>query len=98
MMRDNPLGKIPTLVREDDRVFDSVVLCEYLDGRYGTGNLFPQDSGRALARAAPECARRRHAGHAEPLARGAREARGGAHPGMARDLRSDDPQANSNFK
>jgi glutathione S-transferase len=51
-MRDNPLGKIPTLVLEDDRVlFDSAVICEYLDGRYGTGNLFPQDSGRALARA-----------------------------------------------
>ena len=26
-------------------MFDSAVIREYLDGRYGTGNLFPQDPG-----------------------------------------------------
>ena len=31
-MADNPLSKIPTLVREDGSVlFDSVVICEYLN-------------------------------------------------------------------
>ena len=32
VMRDNPLGKIPTLVTDDGRtLFDSIVICEYLD-------------------------------------------------------------------
>ena len=41
LMVDNPLSKIPTLVREDDStLFDSVVICEYLNDRAG-GSLFP---------------------------------------------------------
>lgn len=41
IMAVNPLSKIPTLVREDGSVlFDSVVICEYLDERAG-GTLFP---------------------------------------------------------
>lgn len=41
IMADNPLSKIPTLVREDGLVlFDSVVICEYLDELAG-GSLFP---------------------------------------------------------
>ncbi|HSV46412.1 MAG TPA: glutathione S-transferase [Ramlibacter sp.] len=41
LMAVNPLSKIPTLVREDGSVlFDSVVICEYLDHR-GGGTLFP---------------------------------------------------------
>jgi len=41
IMAVNPLSKIPTLVREDSSVlFDSVVICEYLDERAG-GTLFP---------------------------------------------------------
>ena len=32
VMRDNPLGRIPTLILDDGRVFhESVVICEYLD-------------------------------------------------------------------
>ena len=42
-MAVNPLSKIPTLVREDGSVlFDSVVICEYLDTLAG-GVLFPAE-------------------------------------------------------
>lgn len=42
IMAANPLSKIPTLVRPDGSVlFDSVVICEYLDALAG-GRLFPQ--------------------------------------------------------
>lgn len=41
LMADNPLSKIPTLVRPDGLVlFDSVVICEYLNDLAG-GKLFP---------------------------------------------------------
>lgn len=43
IMAVNPLSKIPTLVREDGSVlFDSVVICEYLNAR-GGGDLFPTE-------------------------------------------------------
>ena len=45
IMADNPLSKIPTLVREDgSTLFDSVVICEYLDDMAG-GELFPRQGG-----------------------------------------------------
>ena len=38
----NPLGKIPALVRDDGSVlFDSPVICEYLDAQFGGGRLLP---------------------------------------------------------
>ncbi len=41
VMRDNPLGRIPTLILDDGRVFhDSLLICEYLDSLHA-GNLFP---------------------------------------------------------
>lgn len=41
LMRDNPLSKIPTLLLDDGRtLFDSVVICEYLNDR-AKGTLFP---------------------------------------------------------
>ena len=41
IMADNPLSKIPTLVREDGAtLFDSIVICEYLNDQAG-GALFP---------------------------------------------------------
>lgn len=41
LMQDNPLSKIPTLVLPDGAtLFDSAVICEYLD-RLGGGTLFP---------------------------------------------------------
>lgn len=42
LMRTNPLGKIATLVLDDGRVmFDSIVICEYLDSLNGGPPLFP---------------------------------------------------------
>ena len=38
----NPVGKIPALVREDEpAIYDSRVICRYLDDRFGAG-LYPQ--------------------------------------------------------
>lgn len=42
----NPLGKVPVLVCDDDTVlFDSSVICEYLDGLHEGRKLFPVDPG-----------------------------------------------------
>jgi glutathione S-transferase len=42
LRRDNPLGKIPTLVTDDGKpVFDSRVILEYLDHIAGGGKLIP---------------------------------------------------------
>ncbi len=42
LMRDNPLSKIPTLVLENGfALFDSAVICEYLDD-LAKGTLFPK--------------------------------------------------------
>ena len=43
ILADNPIGKIPTLVLPDGTVlYDSGVICEYLDALAG-GGLFPKD-------------------------------------------------------
>ena len=46
--RDNPLGKVPTLIAEDGTaLFDSPVICEYLDTLHKGARLFPDaDDGR----------------------------------------------------
>lgn len=42
LARDNPLGKIPTLVLEDGTsLFDSRVICEYLDGLHEGERMIP---------------------------------------------------------
>ena len=44
---DNPIGKIPTLVRDDRAaLYDSRVICEYLDSLHDGTRMFP-DSGDA---------------------------------------------------
>jgi glutathione S-transferase len=44
LRRDNPLGKIPTLVLEDGTViYDSRVILEYLDMRAGGGRILPKE-------------------------------------------------------
>lgn len=52
IMGDNPLSKIPTMTLENgEPIFDSVVICEYLDDLAGGGRLFPAhgpDRWRAL--------------------------------------------------
>lgn len=56
LMADNPLNKIPTLVLDDGvALFDSRVICEYLDGLGGRPALFPSagaERWRALRRQA----------------------------------------------
>ncbi len=43
IMLDNPLNKIPTLVLDNGQaLFDSRVICEYLNARH-SGNLFPSE-------------------------------------------------------
>lgn len=43
VMRDNPLGRIPTLILDDGRVFhDSLLICDYLSS-LRAGKLFPQN-------------------------------------------------------
>jgi glutathione S-transferase len=42
LMKDNPLSKIPTMVMDDGSpLFDSRVICEYLDTLHGGPRLFP---------------------------------------------------------
>lgn len=42
VMRDNPLGRIPTLMLDDGRVlYDSIVICEYFDSLERGPALFP---------------------------------------------------------
>jgi len=51
LMRENPLSKIPTLVLDDGTVlYDSPVICEYLDALDGAPKLFPrQPKARIIA-------------------------------------------------
>jgi glutathione S-transferase len=47
---ENPLMKIPALVTDDGEVlFDSPVICEYLDSLAGGGKLFPASKARWTA-------------------------------------------------
>ena len=49
VMRDNPLGRIPTLILDDGRVFhESLLICEYLNSLHA-GTLFPQGEPRWTA-------------------------------------------------
>jgi glutathione S-transferase len=44
LMKDNPLSKIPTLVLDDGAVlYDSAVICEYLDALDSVPKLFPSE-------------------------------------------------------
>ena len=50
LMKDNPLSKIPTLVLDDGTaIYDSPVICEYLDALDGTPKLFPQEPKARIA-------------------------------------------------
>lgn len=45
----NPLGQIPTLVLDDGRaLYDSLVICMYLDQLGDGGNLLPVDAGKRI--------------------------------------------------
>ena len=50
LRRQNPLGKIPTLMLEDGTaLFDSRVILEYLDHLAGGGKILPRDFGARFA-------------------------------------------------
>lgn len=45
--KDNPLGKVPTLITDaGERIYDSHVICEYLDTLHGKKRLIPTGPGR----------------------------------------------------
>lgn len=47
LVAENPLSKVPCLVTDDGlALFDSPVICEYLDASHGTGALFPHGAAR----------------------------------------------------
>ena len=48
LLGENPLGKVPALVRDDGSVlYDSTVICQFLDTLHGGARLFPPE-GEAL--------------------------------------------------
>jgi glutathione S-transferase len=50
LMRDNPLSKIPTMVLDDGSpLFDSRVICEYLDTQHDGPKLFPVNPAERFA-------------------------------------------------
>ena len=50
LRKDNPLGKIPTLVTEEGvAIYDSRVIVEYLDQRAGGGRIIPADPKQRIA-------------------------------------------------
>jgi glutathione S-transferase len=50
MLKVNPLGKIPTLIMEDGTaLYDSPVICEYLDTLHDGPKLFPADGPARFA-------------------------------------------------
>jgi glutathione S-transferase len=50
LMRDNPLSKIPTMVLDDGSpLFDSRVICEYLDTQHDRPKLFPINPAERFA-------------------------------------------------
>src|SRR2546428_6633659 len=50
-LRLNPYGKVPVLVDEDEVVYDSTIINEYLEDEYPLPGLMPEDSqGRARVR------------------------------------------------
>ena len=50
LMKDNPLSKIPTLLLDDGAIlYDSRVICEYLDALDGTPQLFPKEPNARIA-------------------------------------------------
>jgi len=45
LMALNPTGKIPTLISDDgDAIFDSLVICDYLDGLAALPRMVPRDA------------------------------------------------------
>ena len=67
LRRQNPLGKIPTLVLEDgSTLFDSRVIVEYLDHRAGGGKIIPHEPKARFAALRLQALGRRHDRCADP--------------------------------
>src|SRR4029077_17886465 len=50
-LRMNPYGKVPVLIDEDEVIYDSTIINEYLEEEYPLTRLMPEDSqGRAHVR------------------------------------------------
>jgi glutathione S-transferase len=50
-LRLNPYGKVPVLIDEDEVIYDSTIIDEYLEDEYPIPRLMPEDSqGRARVR------------------------------------------------
>jgi len=50
-LRMNPYGKVPVLVDDDEIIYDSTIINEYLEDEYPLPHLMPEDSqGRAQVR------------------------------------------------
>src|SRR5204862_2433671 len=50
-LRLNPYGKVPVLVHEDEVIYDSTIINEYLEDEYPLPRMMPEDSqGRARVR------------------------------------------------
>ena len=50
LMEENPLSKIPTLILDDGTVlYDSPVICEYLDSLHSGRKLVPRDGKERMA-------------------------------------------------
>jgi len=45
-LRLNPYGKVPVLLDEDEVIYDSTIINEYLEDEYPLPSLMPEDSGR----------------------------------------------------
>ena len=70
LMKENPQSRLPTLrLADGTAIYDSVVICEYFDTLHMRREAFPGEISRAARGAAPPCARRRHARHADDVAR-----------------------------
>jgi glutathione S-transferase len=49
LLEANPLGKVPTLILDNGTtVFDSVVICQYLDGLNDKSIMIPREAGERL--------------------------------------------------
>src|SRR5690242_13736647 len=40
----NPRGEVPALIEDDFALFDSTIICEYLEDRYPDPPLYPRES------------------------------------------------------
>ena len=78
-LRMNPYGKVPVLVDEDEVIYDSTIINEYLEDEYPLPRLMPEDSqARAQVRSSRTTATTRSSRPPRMLLAQLRKPRGGA--------------------